>query len=207
MPHLPATAAPWLAPLQPILAQMLAGVLSRHPDITTRLAGYDGRVVAIAPTDLPFALLLDLAGPDTALRACRRSETAGADAIISGDLATLSALAEGRVDGDALFFSRQLRVEGDTEVVVALRNAIDGAGLDLAADLTARLGPLAPMAERAARQVLSLAGALRARAQAARDSLIAPALRALAARDARLDQIETELGQIRRANRGRRAAP
>jgi len=35
-------------------------------------------------------------------------------------------LLEGRADGDALFFSRTLTVEGDMEAVVALRNAIDG---------------------------------------------------------------------------------
>ncbi len=32
---------------------------------------------------------------------------------------------DGSLDGDALFFSRALRVTGDTEAVVALRNALD----------------------------------------------------------------------------------
>ena len=40
---------------------------------------------------------------------------------------------DGSLDGDALFFSRDLRVSGDTEAVVALRNALDdlqGSALD-----------------------------------------------------------------------------
>jgi predicted lipid carrier protein YhbT len=40
---------------------------------------------------------------------------------------------DGALDGDALFFSRDLRVSGDTEAVVALRNALDdfeGSALD-----------------------------------------------------------------------------
>jgi predicted lipid carrier protein YhbT len=36
-------------------------------------------------------------------------------------------LLEGKLDGDALFFSRDLVVDGDTEAVVMLRNIIDGA--------------------------------------------------------------------------------
>ena len=34
-------------------------------------------------------------------------------------------LVEARIDGDALFFSRSLIIEGDTEAVVCLRNALD----------------------------------------------------------------------------------
>ncbi|AGH97674.1 hypothetical protein A11S_851 [Micavibrio aeruginosavorus EPB] len=32
---------------------------------------------------------------------------------------------DGRYDGDALFFSRDIYIEGDTEAVVCLRNALD----------------------------------------------------------------------------------
>ena len=49
-------------------------------------------------------------------------------------------LIDGSYDGDALFFSRDLVVEGDIEAVIALRNAIDDAGVDLVADTAALLG-------------------------------------------------------------------
>ena len=34
-------------------------------------------------------------------------------------------LIDGRMDGDAIFFSRALQIEGDTEAIVSLRNALD----------------------------------------------------------------------------------
>jgi len=52
-------------------------------------------------------------------------------------------LLEGRLDGDALFFSRELTVEGDTEAVLLLRNAVDSDEVDLFEDLLSVLGPLA----------------------------------------------------------------
>ena len=54
-------------------------------------------------------------------------------ARIAGDLAALLGMVHGAFDGDALFFSRDLTVSGDTEAVVALRNALDdfdGSALD-----------------------------------------------------------------------------
>src|SRR5450755_4167633 len=41
------------------------------------------------------------------------------------DLPFVLEMIDGSVDGDTLFFSRALRVTGDTEAVVALRNALD----------------------------------------------------------------------------------
>ena len=72
-------------------------------------------------------------------------------------------LVDGSYDGDALFFSRDLVVEGDVEAVLALRNAIDDAGIDLVADTAALFGPLAPIGERllggALLQLKAVAGA------------------------------------------------
>jgi predicted lipid carrier protein YhbT len=65
-------------------------------------------------------------------------------------------MVEGRLDGDALFFSRDLSIEGDVEAVVALRNAIDGEGLNILQDAVAPLGPLASPAEKIGRGVLGL---------------------------------------------------
>jgi predicted lipid carrier protein YhbT len=61
-------------------------------------------------------------------------------AVIRASLATLFALCDGSLDGDAAFFARRLTFEGDTEAVVALRNSIDDAELQIGAELTAILG-------------------------------------------------------------------
>ena len=63
---------------------------------------------------------------------------------------------EGRLDGDALFFSRDLAIEGDTAAVVALRNAIDNEELDLVSEAMALLGPLEKLAVAPAQKLASV---------------------------------------------------
>ena len=67
--------------------------------------------------------------------AVERAQAAGR--LPSGDpkacAETLLDMIDGSLDGDAMFFSRDLKVTGDTEAVVALRNALDdfeGSALD-----------------------------------------------------------------------------
>jgi len=142
-PHLIAglAAAPVpLAPIQPVLAAALGAMRARHPELFGRLARLGGARFRIVPTDLPFDFALDTA--PARLRAVRRDAPLDAGATVRGPIATLLALLEGGVDGDALFFGRDLAVEGDLEAVVALRNALDGAEIDIPADLAAGLGLL-----------------------------------------------------------------
>jgi predicted lipid carrier protein YhbT len=77
------------------------------------------------------------------LRAYRRFEAPPHDAAIAGTFFNLLDMIDGSQDGDALFFSRNLKVTGDTEAVVALRNALDdfeGSALD---SVVGSFGPLA----------------------------------------------------------------
>ena len=66
-----------------------------------------------------------------------------ADARIAGPLAALIGLVHGAYDGDALFFSRDLVIEGDTAAALAMRNAVDDAELDLASEVENLSGPFA----------------------------------------------------------------
>ena len=67
-------------------------------------------------------------------------------ARIAGTFLDLFDLIDGSLDGDALFFSRKLRVTGDTEAVVALRNALDDVDGGVVESITRAFGPLAPVA-------------------------------------------------------------
>jgi predicted lipid carrier protein YhbT len=60
-------------------------------------------------------------------------------------------LVDGTYDGDALFFSRDIAVDGDIEAVLALRNAVDDASIDLLHEAAAWAGPLAAVFRHAAR--------------------------------------------------------
>lgn len=189
------------AVLQPVFDAMLRVVRRRHPDILERMEPFQDKIVCIDPVDLPFVLLLEPNMAEPRLTVRRAVDPDESHATIRGPLETLIALAEGKVDGDALFFSRQLVIEGDTEVVVALRNAIDGAGIDLMADLTSTLGPLANPARRVADATLEAVGHLRHNVETLRQALIAPAMTGAAARDARLAELEAEIKALRKANR------
>ena len=76
------------------------------------------------------------------LKAYRRSEKPAHDAAIAGTFFRLLDMIDGELDGDALFFTRDLKVEGDTEAVVTLRNALDdmeGSAMD---SVLCAFGPL-----------------------------------------------------------------
>lgn len=131
-----------LAPLQPLLATLLRKVLRRHPGIFARLGRYADKRFGLQPTDLPFAFLLE-PGPDEPRVAAVRHLPRRLDVRIAGPLAGLVGLVDGSYDGDALFFSRDLLVEGDMEAVLALRNAIEDARIDLLREGCSVLGPIA----------------------------------------------------------------
>lgn len=150
-----------LGPLPPALLQPGASVamalaMRRHPGLFERLDELGSRAVLIDPVELPVRFLLRAGGGAPALTVLGRADGIEADATIRGPLLGLIDLLEGRLDGDALFFSRELAIEGDTEAVIALRNAIDDAEIDLLDDILAPLGPLAAPARTLAQRALGL---------------------------------------------------
>jgi len=134
-----------LAGLQPLLNIAMRTMKARHSDVFERLAGVGDLVFLIDPTDLPFAFELNPSTKTPTLKAVKVGDRRAdhINACICGPLLSLLALLEGRVDGDALFFSRELVFEGDTEAVLALRNAVDGADINILTDALSPLGPLA----------------------------------------------------------------
>lgn len=142
-------------PLQPLLRLAARHAVRRHPSVFERLQALGPATVAIDITDLPCVLAFRPNAPGDRLRLVERGEIGSAIATIRGPLVALVALLQGRCDGDALFFSRVLAIEGDTAAVLALRNAIDNAEVDLLADFAAIFGP----AHGAVEQLLRRAGA------------------------------------------------
>ncbi|MGJ5175651.1 ubiquinone anaerobic biosynthesis accessory factor UbiT [Bradyrhizobium oligotrophicum] len=136
-----------LLPLQIALGAVLRGILRRHPQLFDRLGSHRGKRFGIKPTDLPFAFVIQ-AGPGRPRLAAVRELPTDVDASISASIVNLLALVEGRLDGDALMFARQLVIEGDIESVLALRNAIDDAGLDLVGEIAGLAGPFGEPAQR-----------------------------------------------------------
>ncbi len=141
---------PPLAPLSMALSAFARHISRQHPGLFRRLGEYDQARFILDPTDLPFVLCLEPRGGAPKVSAHRKDP--GGDARIAGPLAALLGLVHGAYDGDALFFSRDLVIEGDTSAALALRNALDDAELDFMAQLDALpkavAGPLKELVQR-----------------------------------------------------------
>lgn len=153
---------PPLAPLQPLLALALRLFLRRHPEVFDRLSSLPNPLILIDPEDMPLQFLLHCSPDAPKLKALRRGSPARAGqdsleghaaAVIRGPLPDMLELLQGENDGDSLFFSRRLAVEGDMETVVALRNALDAEEIDLIGEICSFLGPLGPAAQRLMRRI------------------------------------------------------
>ena len=192
--------------LQPFLDHALDRVLERHPDLFDRLAAVTAPIYLIDVIDLPFGLVLTVRPPG--LRLVRRGAGAGAvpSATIRAALITLLDLMQSRLDGDALFFSRDLAVEGDTEAVVALRNAIDAADLDLVEEMLGLLGPLAHPVRHLLIRGEAVFRAATADLETLRQAAVAPVMRRSEAAALRLDDLERQVAELRR-RRPREARP
>ncbi len=198
------------------LATALGQLARRHPGLFERLEGYAGADIVIEAGDFAIGVRLwPGASPPRIELVADPAASPAPRARVSGPLAILVGLLEGRLDGDALFFSRDLAIEGDTELVVALRNAIESAEIDLVGDL---LAPLAPL-DFAARRVLGGCG--NAMRRATRDlewvramlGLPAPGghdrlVRELRDLEDAVESLREDLGRLKAASRGHiRARP
>ncbi|HMN50655.1 MAG TPA: SCP2 sterol-binding domain-containing protein [Xanthobacteraceae bacterium] len=102
-----------------------AHIAKTRPELFARLDTHASKRFLIDPVDLPFGLVLAPDPVRPALEPFRREQPPHHDARIAGSFLDLFGLIDGSADGDALFFSRELQISGDTEAVVALRNALD----------------------------------------------------------------------------------
>lgn len=178
-----------------------------HPEILQRLEGLANPDFLIDPVDLPIRFQLCVARSAPRLRVLDEEAEPGVPvaATIRGSLLALVDLLEGRVDGDALFFSRTLSVEGDMGAVLALRNAVDGSDVSIIEDFLPPLGPLgAP-----ARRMLALGGALYRRAEGdlemLRGAIVAPVQRRCDAQDGKIADLTAKVERLPARRRERQA--
>lgn len=134
-------AAPlFLLPVQIVLARIVRHIAAHRPELFQRIGPHRCKRFLIIPTNLPYAMLLQPDPVRPTLRAVHKNWR-DYDALIAGTALTLLDMIDGHSDGDALFFSRDLKVEGDTEAVVCLRNALDDLDGSVADDAAALFGP------------------------------------------------------------------
>ena len=174
---------------QPILDAAMSIIGRRHPGIFDRISATGQPTYLIDPVDLPYVFVLTVLPRGPKLVASKSDIAVHADAVIRGPLACLLAMLEGRIDGDALFFSRDLVIEGDTEAVVALRNAIDDAEITLRDDLLSLFGPFSVPATKVADLVERLGKLAAQDLETVRQAIISPSMRRHESQEAKLDEL------------------
>jgi predicted lipid carrier protein YhbT len=131
---------PPLFVIQPILRRIVNRVATDNPDMFGRLGPHFKASFIIDPVSLPFVMLLRPDPDQLVLKAYHRNNIPPHDASISGNFLDLLMLVDGDFDGDALFFSRDLTISGNTEAVVCLRNALDDIDGSIAASVAGMFG-------------------------------------------------------------------
>ena len=158
-----------LLPLERLISEVANRVASQHPEFFDRLDDYASKSFVIVPTDLDWVASLTFHSEKVQLRLARSLDSfPNRDVTVTAPFFTLVSLLDGEEDGDALFFSRDLTIEGDTEAVLALRNALDDAEIDFIHECSAIAGPLSRPLEAGGKKAISLLKAspfMRARQQ------------------------------------------
>lgn len=190
-------------------ARPLVDTVARRlsPLVRDRLDGLSG-TVAVLPTDFPYGLVVHVGADGLRMEPVDvRSGGRGAAAVLRAPAFMLLELAEGQGrDGDASFFARDLALEGDTALVMALRYALEDAADTGAAPFTLVADSLPlPTALRA-----RLASHLKTTAHLAADDVrkvqaaVLDPVRVWRARvDARLAAMEDRLARAERQSRPR----
>lgn len=146
-----------LAPLSFVAQKIVEGVSRRRPGLFDRLGEHADKRYLIDATDMPVVFRLEPRRGAPTIAVEPRQEDAAFDTRIAGPFAALLGMLHGTLDGDALFFSGDVIIEGDTAAALALRNALDDAQIDLIEEFAGSLGPLGGVVERPARQAAKLA--------------------------------------------------
>lgn len=143
-----------------VLTAAVRGVAGRRPEVFERLGEARRADFVIAPSDFPVAFRLRPDGAAGEVRVVRRDDPEPCAARITGPLVLLLSLLDGSADADAAFFSRRVRIEGDTDATVALHNTLEAAEISFA-DL---LGVRPPLREPLTRGAAAMLAVLRRRA-------------------------------------------
>jgi predicted lipid carrier protein YhbT len=138
--------------LNPILKRVVTRIAADNPDMFDRLGPHRHAYFLIDPVDIPLMLYLRPDPEALDFRAVGRRNPPPHAARISGKFLDLLTLMDTEQDGDALFFSRDLIVTGDTEAVVCLRNALDDVDEPIAESVADMFGAPGRMALNALRR-------------------------------------------------------
>lgn len=160
-------------PINLVLKNICQKLITNHPDAFNRLEPIMGKKFIISPTDLQDDICVIFQN-ETIDAVIESSADADYDVKITGSMNALLSMLDGEQDGDALFFNRQILVEGDTEALLTLRNAMDSEDINLKEELVNTLGIFKKPAEIAVATGSKIYNLLERDMESIRKTLISP---------------------------------
>lgn len=119
-------------PVEAVLTGALRRLGRERPDVFERLGAFRTAAIVISPDDALVAFRMVPDGDQGVVRVVRKTNPQAGVATVSAPLAVLLSLLDGGIDADSAFFSRRVRVVGDTGAAVALHNTLEAAELTAA---------------------------------------------------------------------------
>lgn len=153
-------------PVEALLTRALRRLGRDRPDVFDRLGDCRTAGFVISPDNMPVAFRMVPDGDRGVISVVRKGRPGLGATTISAPLSVLLSLLDGGTDADSAFFSRRVRVAGDTGTAVALHNTLEAAELTLADVLgLPRLiaGPVNAVAESSVRHFRSIRRRMRER--------------------------------------------
>lgn len=176
--------------MQPIANAAFDNIMIKHGQAFDLLKDFKEPIFLINPTDFPLFFKLKPYGTDSYLKIYKTKEGVGEfSAEISGKSNKLIELLEGKVDGDSLFFSRELVISGDTQAVVAFRNAIENTQIDVLNDFLSNFDALK---EAAMGSALVVGSKISSHLDNLRSFILEPALDKIDELNCKLEEIKNE---------------
>lgn len=185
--------------VQRIADLISARLLQHYPDMLDRMESVGPGTVILEPTDFPYGVEIGLGLGRPRVSAYRRGGvTPKGDVLVRAPSDVLVALANGAEDGDALFFSRNLSISGNVELIIALRNAIDAADINFVSDVMLAAGPARTLVKPAVSWARRLSARVSADLTVLQAAILRPAHMAIASHEQMAAQLELRTQTIER---------
>jgi predicted lipid carrier protein YhbT len=113
------------------IAIILNNINRSHPNLMRRLSALNGKTLLFIPTDTAYNFLAHMQNDRFCLQYISRNKITETSVRVTGRIIDLFKIVQGQCDADALFFSREIEIEGDVEAIVILRNAIESENINI----------------------------------------------------------------------------
>jgi len=180
-----------------ILEHITSNLQKNHPSILERLEVIENKKFLISPTDLPFSIIITFQ-KDEIISVATKENDIESDVRIFGSISSLVKMLDGEVDGDALFFSRELIVEGDTEALLTLRNSMDADDINILYEMLDSFGILGPIIENFIKPTQKVSTSLSDNMNLIKNSLLGSVIEELESQEAYIDKLNEKISSLQK---------